>query len=109
MARSTGELSPALAGFLAAMAVALGQAGEAMRVRVNAGPPAETEVVRRDWAVVLYSGDCPEHPGILCAMQVISPCTLEETDRVAAAVNHSVPGFVPHRCAVLDPADFLGG
>ena len=64
---------------------------------------------RRDWAVVLYSGDCPEHPGILCAMQVISPCTLEETDRVAAAVDHSVPGFVPHRCAVLDPADFLGG
>lgn len=62
---------------------------------------------RRDWAVVLYSGDCEEHPGILCAMQAVGPCTLAETNGVVAAVSQHVPGFVPHRVALLDPADFL--
>jgi hypothetical protein len=61
---------------------------------------------RRDWAVVLYSGDCTEHPGILCAMEAVSPCTLAETSTVIRALP---PGFVPHRVSILDPADFLGG
>lgn len=57
---------------------------------------------RRDWAVVLYSGDCEEHPGRQCAMQVITPCTLAETNQV---LEHVPPGFTPHRATILSPAD----
>jgi hypothetical protein len=67
---------------------------------VNADPPP----ARRDWAVVLYSGECEEHPGLRCAMQAIGPCTLAETTQIAQAVP---PGMDPHRVALLNPADFL--
>jgi hypothetical protein len=64
----------------------------------SSGPAGE----RRDWAVVLYSGECEEHPGLLCAMQAVGPCTLAESDQVLEQVP---PGFTPHRVALLPPAD----
>lgn len=86
--------------FMAAMVAALGQAAQAQRVKLHAG------AVRRDWAVVLYSGECAEHPGRLCAMQAFGPCTLAETSAVVDALP---AGFTPHRVSLLDPAEYLGG
>jgi hypothetical protein len=59
---------------------------------------------RRDWAVVLYSGECEEHIGLRCAMQAIGPCTLAETNAIVAALP---PGMDPHRVSLLAPADFM--
>jgi hypothetical protein len=73
----------------------------------TAGRALPGPAVRRDWAVVLYSGNCTEHPGILCAMEAIGPCTLAETDAVISSVA-DLAGFVPHRVSLLDPADFIG-
>jgi hypothetical protein len=66
----------------------------------NVDPPRE----RREWAVVLYSGECEEHVGLRCAMQAVGPCTLAETDLVVGALP---PGMDPHRVALLAPADFM--
>ena len=76
---------------------------QAEMAAVHTGPPAEP---RRDWAVVLYSGECEEHPGLRCATQGFGPCTLAETNAVVAAVPE---GFCAHRISLLDPAEFLAG
>jgi hypothetical protein len=60
---------------------------------------------RRDWAVVLYTGDtCDDDPALRCAAQAFGPCTLAEAERVAAAVP---AGFHPHKVPLDHPADYL--
>jgi hypothetical protein len=82
----------------------LGQmASRIIRLAADGQAVTGDDGTRRDWAVVLYSGDCPEHPGQQCAMQAIGPCTLAETSQVAAAVPD---GFALHRVALLGPAEF---
>ena len=81
----------------ASMGAAVDAARDGSRMVLHTGPPAE---LRRDWAVVLYSGECEEHPGLRCATQGFGPCTLAETDAVVAAVPE---GFCAHRISLLDP------
>ena len=58
---------------------------------------------RRGWAVVLYSDECAEHPGLRCAMEVVYRPGM--TSREAKTVQGLVlPGFAPHVVAVSDPA-----
>jgi hypothetical protein len=90
-----------LAAFMAALLAAAD--GEARHLVLHTAVPAE---VRRDWAVVLYSGPCEHDPGLRCATQGIGPCTLAETSQVVERVPE---GFHPHRISLLDPAEFLGG
>lgn len=59
---------------------------------------------RRGWAVVLYTSDeCEEHPGLMCAMEVVyrPGMTSREAKQVQGLV---LPGFAPHVVAVSDPA-----
>jgi hypothetical protein len=128
MARTTAWAgSAALAAFMAAMATAAAGAQEAV-LDLRTGPPdgwadriltplppgtgpvtyrnVTAAEPRRDWAVVLYSGGCEEHPGVLCATQGFGPCT----GREAAEIMRAAPeGFAPHRIALLPPGEFLTG
>lgn len=58
----------------------------------------------RNWAVVLYSGECDEHIGLRCAIGAVAPCTLAESEQVAGALP---PGFAPHRVRLMDAAEIL--
>ena len=58
------------------------------------------------WCVVLYSGECEEHAGLRCAIEVVyrPGMTSRQAQQVQQAVKQAMPGFCPHMVPVRDPA-----